>query len=278
MREFRDDDAGYLAWLAAYPNGYVINILRSHNATEARVHHADCRTINGQNPLAAGWTSQYVKVCAEQLAEPDQWASDQVGGPIPRCQTCHPARHPAQPTSTNRTEQAMASVLPEGRSKVQGPVAGRAVVEAWADDYIRFERRPDWQTKLRAEIRSCCGHLEPSAEQVLHATFFGAKHPSADVENVALYYIDSFAVAGRNGIRFEHGATVPPVLHRLVCSRRAQRDPLRAWRHCAAGSRWCRVSVLLPLWARAAVGCLRRLAAGANAGVVRLDRPGRVRW
>jgi hypothetical protein len=210
MREFRDDDAGYLAWLAAHPNGYVINILRSHNATEARVHHADCRTINGQNPLAAGWTSQYVKVCAEQLAELDQWASDQVGGPIPRCQTCHPARHPAQPTSTNRTEQAMASVLPEGRSKVQGPVAGRAVVEAWADDYIRFERRPDWQTKLRAEIRSCCGHLEPSAEQVLHATFFGAKHPGADVENVALYYIDSFAVAGRNGIRFEHGATVPP--------------------------------------------------------------------
>ena len=25
-----------------------------------------------------------------------------------------------------------------------------------------------------------------------------------------LYYIDSFAIAGRNGIRFEHGAAVPP--------------------------------------------------------------------
>jgi hypothetical protein len=43
----------------------------------------------------------------------------------------------------------------------------------------------------------------------LHATFFGAKHPSADVENLALYTIDSFAIAGRNGIRFEHGAAVP---------------------------------------------------------------------
>ena len=45
---------------------------------------------------------------------------------------------------------------------------------------------------------------------MLHATFFGAKKSRADVENVALYYIDSFKVAGRNGIRFEHGAGVPP--------------------------------------------------------------------
>jgi hypothetical protein len=36
-REFRDDDVGYLAWLAAHPDGYVINIARSQNATEARV-------------------------------------------------------------------------------------------------------------------------------------------------------------------------------------------------------------------------------------------------
>jgi hypothetical protein len=45
---------------------------------------------------------------------------------------------------------------------------------------------------------------------VLHATYFGEKKPNADVENLLLYYIDSFRVAGRNGIRFEHGAAVPP--------------------------------------------------------------------
>jgi hypothetical protein len=44
---------------------------------------------------------------------------------------------------------------------------------------------------------------------VLHATFFGDKDAKADVENVVLYYIDSFRVAGRNGIRFELGAAVP---------------------------------------------------------------------
>ena len=28
VREFRDDDAGYLDWLATHPDGYVINIAR----------------------------------------------------------------------------------------------------------------------------------------------------------------------------------------------------------------------------------------------------------
>jgi hypothetical protein len=208
--EFRDDDAGYLAWLATNPDGYVINIARRHSATEARVHHAGCRTISGQNPRGGAWTGPYVKVCAEHLAELDQWAMNQVREPIPRCGTCHPARAAVQPTSAKQTEQAAALPVPEGRSKIQGPAADSPVVEAWADGYIRFEHRPVWQNDLLAEIKTRCGQLEPSTGQVLHATFFGPKRPDADVENLALYNIDSFKVAGRNGIRFEHGAAVPP--------------------------------------------------------------------
>lgn len=209
-REFRDDDAGYLAWLAAHPHGYVINIARSHSATEARVHHAGCRTISGQNPGAGAWTGPYVKVCAEYLAELEQWVTAQVGQPVPPCGTCRPALDGGQPTATKPNEQAVAPPEPEGRCEIHGPAAGSAVVEAWADDYIRFEHLPVWQKHLRDEIRSRCRQIEPSAGQVLHATFFGAKHSKADVENVLLYYIDSFRVAGRNGIRFEHGADVPP--------------------------------------------------------------------
>ncbi|WP_082754123.1 SIMPL domain-containing protein [Mycobacterium sp. NAZ190054] len=104
---------------------------------------------------------------------------------------------------------ALAPPLPEGRWEIHGP-GDSALVEAWADDYIRFERRPPWQEQLRDDIRARCRQLEPSAEQLLHATFFGAKHSNADIENVLLYYIDSFRVAGRNGIRFEHGVGVPP--------------------------------------------------------------------
>jgi hypothetical protein len=75
-------------------------------------------------------------------------------------------------------------------------------VEAWADDYIYYERqrRPAWQENLLTELRARCGQLEPSAGQVLHATFFGPKRPNADVENLVLYNIDVFNVAGRNGI------------------------------------------------------------------------------
>jgi hypothetical protein len=205
-REFRDDDSGYRAWLATHPDGYVVNISRSHNAATARVHHAGCRTINGQNPHGGAWTGPYLKVCAQQLAELEHWTSEHVGKPIPPCGTCHPARHPVRPISTKRS----APTVPGGRCEIHGPTAVSPVVQAWADDYIRFERLPNWQKRLRAEIKTRCGQLEPSAGQVLHATYFGAKHPTADVENLALYNIDSFRVAGGNGIRFEHGAAVPP--------------------------------------------------------------------
>lgn len=210
--EFRDDDAGFLAWLAEHPDGYVINIARGYSATEARMHHAGCWTISGQNPRGGAWTGPYVKVCAEDLAEVEQWAMVHVGKPIPRCGTCHTAPRAVRPRSTMPTERTATGPLAQGRYEVRGPAVDSAVVEAWADDYIRFEHRPAWQERLLTEIKTRCRQLEPSAEQVLHATFFGAKRAKADVENVLLYYIDSFAIAGRNGIRFEHGAVSPPAI------------------------------------------------------------------
>ena len=126
-----------------------------------------------------------------------------------RCGTCLPAGAAVQPISRAKTKKTGGAVLPAGRCEIHGP-SDSAVVQAWADDYIRFERRPPWQEQLRNEIRNGSSQLEPSAAQVLHATFFGAKHPKADVENLVLYNIDTFKVSGRNGIRFEHGDTVPP--------------------------------------------------------------------
>lgn len=209
-REFRDDDSGYQDWLAVHPDGYVINIGRSRSAAGARVHHAGCRTISGQNPRGGPWTGQYVKVCAEHLAGLEQWAIDQVGEPIRRCGTCHPGRYGAASMSPARTEPA-AGPVSKGRCDVHGPALGGAVVEAWADDYIRFERRPAWQERLRTEIRSRCTRLRPADEQLLHATFFGTKLPNADVENLVLYNIGSFAITGRNGIRVEYDNTAVPL-------------------------------------------------------------------
>jgi hypothetical protein len=209
VREFRDDDADYLAWIAAHPDGYVINIARNYYVTAARVHHADCWTINRQTASGNAWTGPYVKVCAERVAELDKWANNRVGESIPRCGICHPARHVVRPVAAKPAEQAVAPPVPEGRSTIQPPMADSPVVKAWADDYIRFQGRPPWQEQLRTEIRTLCKQLKPSDEQVLHAAFFGAKRPNADVENLVLYNIGSFAIAGRNGIRFEHGDAVP---------------------------------------------------------------------
>jgi hypothetical protein len=208
-REFRDDDTGYRAWLASHPDGYVLNIARSYNASDARLHRADCGTISGSNSHQVMLTGPYVKVCAD-LAELERWASVHVGVPIRPCARCRPDGTPIRLNSTEQPQRATTTPLPEGRFTIHGPTADRAVVEAWADDYIRFERLPDWQKVLRTKLKSSCRQLEPSASEVLHARYFGSKHPKADIENILLYCIDSFRIAGRNGIRFEHGSAVPP--------------------------------------------------------------------
>lgn len=209
VREFSDDDAGYLTWLDTNPDRYVMNIARSHRAADARVHLAGCWTISGRQ--GGRWTGPYVKICADQVTEIDEWASDRLGMSIPRCKICSPALHTTHAIFTKRTKRPVRGVLPEGRCTVYGPDEHESgtLIEAWADDYIRFERRPDWQEHLRSEIRARCRLLEPGAGQLLHATFFGPKLPNADVENLVLYYIDTFKVAGRNGIRFEYDDAVP---------------------------------------------------------------------
>lgn len=207
--EIRDDDARYLAWLTAHPDGYVINIARSHSARDARVHHANCRTLTTADCGGNACTGVYVKVCADDLSQLEQWAIEHVSKPIASCGTCRPRGEPlgpGVPAPTESPDSAGSPAQQDDRYEVQGPAAGRHEVEAWADDYIRFERRPAWQEQLRNEIRARCGQLKPRADEVLHATFFGDKPANADIENLLLYNIDTFRMAERNGIRFELGA------------------------------------------------------------------------
>ncbi|OBK01289.1 hypothetical protein A5741_05000 [Mycolicibacterium conceptionense] len=210
MTRFSDDDAGYLSWLEDNPDGYVVNIHRSHHVATARVHRARCRTIRGENPAGGGWTGSYVKVCAQQLDELELWAVGQLGQHVQPCGTCRPDSVVAQPTSIKVRQKNATPPLPEVRSEIHVSTADRSLVQGWADDYIHFGRRRAWEENLRSEIRDACDRLDPSAEEVLHAAYFGAKPANADVENLVLYNIDSFSVAGRNGIRFEHGVGVPP--------------------------------------------------------------------
>lgn len=90
VTEFRDDDEGYLTWIARHPGGYVINILRGLNPGTARIHRAGCRTITGTPPRGGPWTGSYIKVCANQLDDLDRWAAQYADRAIARCGICEP--------------------------------------------------------------------------------------------------------------------------------------------------------------------------------------------
>ena len=87
---FRDDDRGYAAWLAANAHGYVLNIERSMNPLDARVHEAGCRTITGTPPRGRTWTGPYVKACSPSLTELDAWALSHARSAVTRCGICQP--------------------------------------------------------------------------------------------------------------------------------------------------------------------------------------------
>lgn len=101
-----DEDYGYRDWLKRNPRGYVINIQRSLNPSDARLHDADCRDLIAQLRRDVQLAVSYVKVCGENRAELDQWAADNVGEPIQLCGHCHdvgtgPDSHAPRPLCPN---------------------------------------------------------------------------------------------------------------------------------------------------------------------------------
>lgn len=86
---FRDDDAGYLAWLARHPEGYVLNAARSPRPNNLVLHRASCRTINGVPTRGGPWTGPYIKICADDPLRIAAWAGATVGAAPRPCGSCH---------------------------------------------------------------------------------------------------------------------------------------------------------------------------------------------
>ena len=82
------DDDGYRAWVAQHRGGYVINIQRTYNPSDARLHQAQCYTINDQPARGNVFVGDYVKVCALRRFELDHWAQQNVGALIQTCEHC----------------------------------------------------------------------------------------------------------------------------------------------------------------------------------------------
>jgi hypothetical protein len=88
--EFPGDNDSYLRWTTMHADGYVINIQRGLNASDARLHRASCHWINGVPPRGDGFVGSYIKVCSDSLADLDTWASERVRSKIRPCGTCRP--------------------------------------------------------------------------------------------------------------------------------------------------------------------------------------------
>jgi len=93
VASFIEDDAGYLAWLEAHPDGFVLNCEKRPMARYVVVHRASCRSINptlATVPTGKSWTFAYRKVCAGDLDTLIRWSIAAAGPPSP-CGPCKPA-------------------------------------------------------------------------------------------------------------------------------------------------------------------------------------------
>ncbi len=90
MVELPNNNDGYLNWTAAHSDGYVINIQRSLNPIDARLHRASCHWVNGAPPRGQGFIGSYIKVCSDSLDDLSNWVTERVGSAIRSCGTCRP--------------------------------------------------------------------------------------------------------------------------------------------------------------------------------------------
>lgn len=97
MEVFDDRDAPYLSWLHEHPGGFVLNRRRGKSDGYLVLHRAGCGKIQSYNIMArpGGFTGRaYIKICADTVAELQQYARSKGGRPdgtfSGHCRICNP--------------------------------------------------------------------------------------------------------------------------------------------------------------------------------------------
>lgn len=94
MIRFSDDDLGYLAWIAAHPDGFVLNVRCSPDPNCVVLHRASCTSISNDTQEPRAYTGRnHRKICATSEAELRLAATDQGrrdGTFSKRCGLCRP--------------------------------------------------------------------------------------------------------------------------------------------------------------------------------------------
>lgn len=86
---FVDNDDGYLTWLDAHPQGFVLNTGRSPRPDYLILHRATCRTIRGRPTRGGPWTGPYIKVCGDDPLQIAAWAGSATGAAPRKCGICN---------------------------------------------------------------------------------------------------------------------------------------------------------------------------------------------
>jgi len=68
LQVFEDDDVGYLDWISAHPDGFVVSANRPPTAGYVVLHRAICRTVAGDPTNGRAWTADYLKACSGDRA------------------------------------------------------------------------------------------------------------------------------------------------------------------------------------------------------------------
>jgi hypothetical protein len=94
MVRFCSDDLGYLAWTAAHPDGFVLNVRRIADPEYVVLHKATCDSISNDRQAPEAFTGRaYRKVCADSIQELRD-AAQREGRPdrsfSKRCGFCNP--------------------------------------------------------------------------------------------------------------------------------------------------------------------------------------------
>ncbi|MEO6042390.1 MAG: hypothetical protein ABIQ47_00540 [Tepidiformaceae bacterium] len=86
-----EDEGRYLAWVAAHPDGFVVNTTRPKpNPNELVLHLGRCHTISELQVDKERFTGgSYQKVCSLRWGELQVWA-ERVGGKLQPCSFCEP--------------------------------------------------------------------------------------------------------------------------------------------------------------------------------------------
>lgn len=92
MREFIDDDEGFINWLKTHTVGYVVNTSRKPSASYLVLHRATCPYLPLRDTRTKAWTRQYIKICATDTVTLQRWADRHFSRhtPLTPCPGCKP--------------------------------------------------------------------------------------------------------------------------------------------------------------------------------------------